>query len=293
VDVEHLIAASRRALKLVWWYQLLVHGMYRILLRLYGAVWTSAVLVLAGSLVMLAASAPSWSRLGPFWLWLVICGVLLGSGYLIERTVGVLPLVMVSIVLPATLVINPLAARPPGHAIAEEDVLESLSYLATGDLECFGKGAAVFLGLGGLATVAYAACRSSGWLVRRRHWPPRRPVVAALLVAGLVALEMLRIATRSWPNFTPPWYKPVSHFLSAEAWPYAICLWIWLEVACLLGVYDSRVLPHLLHRIGQDWAPRRLSLHDVYLVDQLLTALAHAPAKGTPRTKLRTRRGYR
>jgi hypothetical protein len=267
-------------------------------LRFYGAVWTSSALVLAGSLVMLAHRDLTWSKFGPFWLWAVICFSLLGTGYLIARTIGVVPLAVVSIVLPATLIINPMAARPSGHAVTEhattpEDTPEGSSNLATRDAECFAKGAIVFALLGGIAVAAYSACRSPRWPVRARHWPPRRPATAALIVAGLVALELLRIATRSWPGFTPPWHQLMTHFLSEDAWPYAICLWLWLEVACLLGVYDSRVLPHLLHRIGQNWAPQQLSLHDVYLVDQLLAALSHSRSKRAPRAKDRTRKGYR
>ena len=295
MDAEDLIFASHRALKLVLWYQLLVNGMYRMFVRFYWSVWTSSALLLAGSLVMLANWDLAWSKFGPFWLWAVICFSLVGIGYLIERTMGVVPLVVVSIVLPATLIINPMPARSAGHTTVEsvqEDAPEWSSNLVTRDAECFAKGALVFIVLGGVAVGTYAACRSPRWLGISRRWPPRRPVAAALIVAGLVALELLRIATRGWPAFAPPWQQPMTHYLSEGTWPYAICLWLWLEVACLLGVYDSRVLPHLLHRIGQSWAPRQLSLHDVYLVDQLLAVLSHSPSKSGTRTKFRTRKGH-
>jgi hypothetical protein len=63
------------------------------------------------------------------------------------------------------------------------------------------------------------------------------------------------------------------------AWPYALCLWLWMEIGGIWGLYDSRVLPYLLHRVGQNWVPRRLTLQDAYLVDQLIAALSPPPVK--------------
>ncbi len=279
-------------MKLVLWYQLLVNGMYRMFLRLYWSVWTSSALVLAGSLLMLANWTPRSPQFGPFWLWGIICLFLVGVCYLIGRALGMLPLLLVSIVLPATLIINPMVVGSSTHVIAvdEDSGAVAANGLVTGDVQQFTKGAGVFLGLVALAGGAYSACLSVNWVRRSRRWPPRRPAAAALITAGLVALEMLRIATRSWPGFAPPWYRPVAHFLSEPGWPYAICLWLWLEVACLLAVYDTEVLPYLLHRIGRGWAPQRLSLADVYLVDQLLAGLVRPSSRSSSRGKGRKHR---
>jgi hypothetical protein len=282
-------------MKLVLWYQLLANGMYRMFVRFYWSVWTSAVLVLTGSLLMLAGWDRAASEYGPFWLWGIICFSLVGVSYLIGRVLGMLPLLLVSLVLPATLIIHPMVVGSSTHDIvADDDSAHMITGgVATGDLQQFAKGIAVFGGLVAVAGAAYAACLSVNWVRRSRRWPPRRPAAAALISAGLVALEILRITTRSWPGFDPPWDRLVAHFLSEPGWPYAICIWLWLEVACLLAVYDTEVLPYLLHRIGQGWAPQRLSLADAYMVDQLLAGLVRPSSKSGSRSTQRKHRSRR
>jgi len=45
----------------------------------------------------------------------------------------------------------------------------------------------------------------------------------------------------------------------------------------LLARYDARLIPYLLRRIGQPWAPNELSIHETYLIDELLRQLTHQP----------------
>jgi hypothetical protein len=52
-----------------------------------------------------------------------------------------------------------------------------------------------------------------------------------------------------------------------------------VAIAGILGMYDGRILPYLLHRVGQTWAPQRLTLQDAFLTDQLLAALSRSPGK--------------
>ena len=128
--------------------------------------------------------------------------------------------------------------------------------LVTGDLYYFAKGAAVFTALAIVAAGAYAACHGWQWWRHRQHRPPRHPAVAAILAAGLLALEMLRIATACGPGCQPLLVPGVGPFPRRAGVALALCLWIWLEVAGIMGIYDTRLLPYLLHRVGQGWAVR-------------------------------------
>jgi hypothetical protein len=242
--------------------------------------------------MMLADWARTSTDYGPFWLWGIICFALVGVSYVIGRVLGTFPLLLVSIILPATLIIHPMGSGSSSYDVAGDDDSSPVvaEGLAGGDLQQFAKGAAVFAGLAALTAAAYVACHSVTWIRRSRHWPPRRPATAALIVAGLVALAMLRIATRSWPG--PPWQRSLAHFFGQSGWPQAICLWLWMAVAYLLARYDTEVLPYLLHRMGQDWAPPWLSLADVHWVDQLMAGLKHPTSKGRSQGK-RRRHGSR
>lgn len=292
MDVSEFLSTARRSLKLVLWYQLLDKRMYRVLIRFYWSVWTTSALLLVVSLLMLANHARAWPEYGPFLLWVAICVSLVAVGYVTGRVLGMLPLVVLSIVLPATLIISARGVRLSPQEIArnERSGFPSKHVSASSDLQHFTKGATVFFALAALAAAAYAACPAVHGAFDSRRCPPRRPATAALIVSGLAALEMLRIATRVWPDVAPPWYEPTACYLTESGWPYAIGLWLWLDVACLLAIYDTEVLPYLLHRMGHDWAPRRLWLADVHWIDQLLVGLMRPSSKDGSRATRHTHR---
>jgi hypothetical protein len=214
------------------------------------------------------------------------------ASYLIERTVGALPLALVSIILPATLIISPAVMGTTGHVDFDDASDESTSGLVTGDFHFFMKGALVFGVLVGIASGSYVGCESwQQW----RHWkrrPPRHPAAAALLIAGLAALELLRITTHCTTGVQPFWEHALGHYMREPGWPYALCLWLWVEIGGIWGLYESRVLPYLLHRVGHNWVPRRLALQDAYLVDQLIAALSPPPVKPADHHGHRGRKGH-
>jgi hypothetical protein len=65
----------------------------------------------------------------------------------------------------------------------------------------------------------------------------------------------------------------MSAVFAANSWPYAIALWLVLQVSLLMAMYDSRIMSRLLRRLGYSWVPDRLSRSETYMVDTLLVAM--------------------
>ena len=149
----------RKALNLALWYQLLAHGLYGKFLRFYWLLLGLSAVLLAGSLWMLAEGTVGRTNFGPFWLWGLICLATVAVAYLIQRMVGIVPVALVSIILPATIIISPMVVRTTNGPAEADDMTDEPASLATGDLYCFGKGAVVFGSLVGVAAGAYTACR--------------------------------------------------------------------------------------------------------------------------------------
>ena len=166
----------------------------------------------------------------------------------------------------------------------------------TGDPALMIKGSAICGGLLSLSAGAFWGSRGLGSFRSRHHrWSLRRCTLWALLVGGVAALEMLRISEHLrfpfLPRFHPIWEEPIASVLSRNepGWPYALSLWLWLDVTMVLTMFDNRIITYLLHRTGYTWAPKRLSMQETYLVDALLVALASHHVSRTSSASRRSR----
>lgn len=277
--MESLKSTLRKASKLMLWYQFLTRGMYGTLVRYYGTVWLITVCVIAASLAIFSRNHyPMPGKFGPFWVWAIACPLVIASGYLVSRLLSLIPVILLTVALPGLFIITPEIASTQGPSATGVSDISSdapgiAPFLGTNDFSLFVKGAFISGGLIALSyvleRVAQLFCKvfGLGWM------PLRRVTACVFLTMGIIGLEMLRIATGAAPHLHTPWQPLLAAIITEPPWPYAICTWLWLNLAMLLSNYDGRLIPYLLHRTGHTWAPRHLSLHEWYLVDSLLGSL--------------------
>jgi len=268
----------RRIPQLILWYRLLQAKMFRKLLHFYGSVWIVSAGLVSISLVMLfQRSVEATSRYGPDWIWIIVCALALCCGYSQAKIFGSMEVNIFSLVIPA-LVLGIFDKGGDMHWIA------------------VAKGGGVFIGLIVVTFAAYSIAPLPYSFVGYRGWPHRRAMTFILLVTGIIALELERIAIGLAPNWQTPLEPVVKSFMVEPGWSYAICLWLWLNIAYLLSNYDTELLPPLLRRIGVGSAyeelgirvltggghwrgpvPDQLSLDDAYMIDYLLVELPDRP----------------
>jgi len=267
----------RKVPELILWYRLLHAKMFRKLFHFYGTVWIVSAGLVSISLVMLFQQGPeATSRYGPDWIWIIGCVFALCWGYGIAKIFGSVEVNIFSVVVPALVLGMPEAGG-------------DLNWIA------IAKGAGVFIGLIVLTFIAYSIAPFPYSLVGYRGWPHRRAMTFILLVAGIIALELLRVVIGLAPNLRTPWQPAVASFTVEPGWSYAICLWLWFNIAYLLSNYDAELLPPLLRRIGVGSAyeelgirvfrggrwggpvPDQLSPDDAYMIDYLLVELPNRP----------------
>lgn len=258
----------RDVLKLLFWPQLLARGQLRLLARYYGLVWLVAGLLTGLSIWMLVQpnGVSKVANIAPG-IVIAIGLAMIALSYVLTRAVGTLCVVLLAFVLPGTIVITPSVQSATVTQVEEES---DSGGLTTGDLGLFLKGAGTCGVLGVVAAMTWWATVT--W--RQLHWPPRRVVAVSMLIAGLLALELLRVAARPFPGFRAFWDPRLGEFLAEPGWPFALAAWIWLAVGHFLAVYDMILIPHLLRRAGQTWVKYDLRLHEAYMVDELLNAIS-------------------
>jgi hypothetical protein len=285
-----------RLLKLLLWLQFLLRGMVAPLLRYYGTVWLSAAVVVAGSIgLMLNSSPANATSLGPVWRMLTLCAVSIPVAYLFARFLGPAPIAAICIALPGIFIITPQRSGSAQVAIEtrSEDgipLLTGETILSTGDPFLFVKGAFVS---SLLLAASYLAIRVLPVLPGMRRWSLRWTTTLAILIVGIGALELLREVTGVFPQVRMPWQPLTARILREAGWPKSICIWIWLDIAILLAMYEDRLIPYLLHRTGHQWAPSQLSLQDAFVVDSLVSAIADLRRKGDDRDRSHSSRPTR
>ena len=250
----------RRVPELILWYRLLHSNMYGKLLRFYGTVWVVSGGIIVASLALLfqhnAKTSPSYY--GPNWVWLLLCIASIIWGYGIGKVYGSTTINISAVLVPALVLI---ATEQGGN----------LNWSA------FTKGIGISISLVVFTFVVYAIAPFPYSFVGYRGWPHRRAIAFVLLITGLLGLELLRLVIGMMPNLRLPWQSIVTSFMIESGWPYAICLWIWLNIAYILSNYDAELLPPLLRRIGLPDVPDQLSLEHAYMVEYLLAELPDRP----------------
>jgi len=266
--VSRFTQSTSNALKLLLWLQLLLRGQWRLLARYYALVW-----IVAGGLVGLSVwmlvqpnGPPKPIALPSAVVALVSVAIML-LAYILTRSVGTLSVVLLALALPGTIVITPSVQSNQFGRVEEE---AEDGGLTTGDLSLFAKGAGTCGVLGVVAAVTWWGALS----LRRWHWSPRQVVAISMLVSGLLALELLRIATHPLPDVQAFWEPGMAVFLAEPGWSYALSVWLWLATGHFLALYDIIIIPHLLRRHGQTWVKHDLRLHETYMVDTLLDEIA-------------------
>lgn len=267
VRLEEYLAKVGRALKLMLWIQFLRQRHYGLLVRFYTGIWLSAVAVAGTSVAMLLwADRPTQ----PHFVWLLVvsaCPLIILVAYGFARFIPLLVVAM-SVLIPGIMTIAPVVS----HTTTDGDGTDAElpSYMSTGDVRLFFKGAGACTCLMALTFLLQAVARLPHAFSRKRRWPLRRAATLVLLTSGLVGLEVLRVSLRLVPSFQPPWSNSLATFMAESGWPYAVAFWLWLNVAYLLAWYDARLIPYLLRRSGHPWAPNDLSVTESHLVDELL-----------------------
>lgn len=250
---------DQRILKLTLWYQLLRNGMYGKLVRFYGTIWIVSAGLVVISLTMLSQqTVKASSTHDPILGWILACVALICFGYGIGKVYGSLTVNILSVVMPAI-------------TLAGGEHTGFLNWVA------FVKGAGACFGLVVFTFLVYSIAPLPYFVVGYRGWPHRRAITLVLIITGVVGLELLRLALGLMADLRPPWLTDVASFMVEPAWPHAICLWIWLNIAYILSNYDSELLPPLLRRIGLPGVPDQLSLDDAYMIDYLLVELPERP----------------
>ena len=270
------------SLKLILWVQLALRGMWGSLFRYYGTLALWSGLLLAGTLGELFLYAPDPPVSHPGRRLLVpLCFAMVSMGYLLGRLAGKPALIIIGVVVAAVFVISP---RGDFNVQTNEETNEVIAVF-TDDPGLFikglvGCGVTLLLPVGLLRLLKHRARQMAGRTLLRSI------VVRALILTAPVALELIRISARL-PLPIPirlPWERWLQSFFLEPGWPYALAIAAWLGVSYLWVDYDSRILPHLLHRVGIDWQGEYLTLCDAHLVDRMLRRLPSVEASGTGRS---------
>jgi hypothetical protein len=265
-----------RALKLILWIQFLRLKAWGLAGRFYGAIWLAAAGTVGGSLWLLLAPGRT-TRLpcAPVWV-VVACPVIILVAYGVGRFVpwGILAL---AVLIPGTMTLAPSVGRDQRGVFAGASEDHRPVYVGSADLQLFFKGAGTCLCLSAATFLLGALARLPSSRGGKRHWPLRWTAATVLLASGLMGLEMLRVALRLEPEVRVSWLQAVRAVMVEPGWPQALTIWLWLNIAYLLARYDSQLIPYLLRRIGQPWAPNELSIHETYLIDELLRQLTRRP----------------
>lgn len=271
----------RGAAKLVLWLQLLRQGEYGLFLRFYAAVWLAAAAVIGASLWLLVGSgirlpvAPK--------LVVLLCPFLVLLAYAVARFVPLLILAL-AVLIPGTMTIAPSVGRDDSGVFAPLNEDQRSVYVGTGDLKLFLKGSGTCLCLSSITFLLQALARLPSSRAHKRRWPLRWAALTVILASGAIGLEVLRLSLQLAPQVRVPWARPLWAVMVEPGWPQAITVWLWLNTAYLLARYDAKLIPYLLRRIGQPWAPDELSLGETYLVDELVRQLTARPGV-PPRAK--------
>jgi hypothetical protein len=263
-----------RGSRLVLWVQLLRQGEWGLLLRFYGVLWLAAATIVGASLWMLLNFSPRLP-MAPRII-AVACPLAIGLAYLVARFVPLL-IVALAVLIPGTMTIAPVVGRDDSGVFAPAGEDQRSVYVGTSDLRLFLKGSGVCLCLSAITFLLESLARLPSSRRHKRRWPLRWAALSVLLLSGLLGLEMLRLALQLAPGFRVPWAKPLWAVMVEPGWPQAIAVWLWLNTAYLLARYDAKLIPYLLRRIGQPWAPDDLSFGETYLVDELLRQLTARP----------------
>jgi len=251
----------RKTPELILWYRLLREKMFRQIFHFYGIVWVASFSLVIVSLTMLFHKdiGNSFGSYGPTWIWVIICAVTICWGYSIGKVAGSIDVNIFSVFVPSVVLV-----------LSENG--NDLNWMV------FAKGAGVFIGLVLFTFLVYKIAPLPYFLAGGyRHWPHRRAIVFILVISGIVSLELLRLVIGLIPSLQLPWQPIVTSFMVERGWPYAICLWIWFNIAYLLSNYDHELLPPLLRRIGMGNVPDQLSLDDAYMIEYLLAELPNRP----------------
>lgn len=265
------------ALKLVLWVQFVRRGEYALFVRFYGAIWPAAAAVVGCSLWLLL-NPTHGARLpcAPL-LVLAVCPLVILVAYAVARFVPLL-IVALAILIPGTMTLAPAVGRNDTGVFAPATEDHRSVYVGSADLPLFFKGAGTCLCLSAATFLLIALARLPSAHHSKHRWPLRWAATSVVLAAGLLGLEMLRIALRLEPEVRLRWLRALQAVMVEPGWPQAITVWLWLNTAYLLARYEARLIPYLLRRIGQPWAPTELSIHETYLIDELLRQLTHRPA---------------
>lgn len=273
-----------KLLKLLLWLQFIRRGMISSLVRYYSGVWLSAGLVIGGTFgLMLAPPRYAATTFGPTWLMLALCAVSIPVAYLFARTLGPIPLAVVCVVLPGIFIITPQRSGSAQLAIenrGEDTVLTGFteSILGTSDFYLFAKGSLVAAVLSAGSYLVFRTLQVPSMMGR---WSFRWTSTLAIIIVGVCVLELLRNVIGTYPGVRMPWSSIIARITREPGWPKAICVWLWLNMALLLAMYDDRLIPYLLHRTGHQWAPSRLLPQDAFMIDSLLAALEDLRRKGS------------
>lgn len=276
-----------RLFKLLLWLQFIRQGMISSFLRYFGVVWLAAGLVIGASLaIMLSSPRYLAAPTGPVWLMLTVCAVLIPIAYLVTRFLGPAPVVAICVAFPGMFIITPRMAGSANVAIesrGDDGLISGDSIIATGDLGLFAKGAFVS---SAMLAFSHLVFRLAQVPMMTGKWSLRWGTTLAIVLIGIVMLELLRDLAGVFPSLRMPWHWLFAR-LREPGWPKAICVWIWLDIALLLAMYEDRLIPYLLHRTGHQWVPSRVTLQDVFMIDSLVSALADFRKKGDGRERSR------
>ena len=201
----------------------------------------------------------------------------------------------ICIALPGIFVITPQRSGSAQRAIetrGDEGIplIAGETILSTGDPFLFVKGAFVS---SLLLAASYLTTRVLSVIPVVGRWSLRWTTTLSILIIGVGVLELLRELTGVFPGVRMPWQPLVTRILREPGWPKSICIWIWLNTAIFLAMYDDRLIPYLLHRTGHQWAPSRFSLQDAFMIDSLVSSLADLRRKGDDRDRSHSSRHVR
>lgn len=273
----------RRHLKLVLWVQLLRQRQWGAVLRYYGWISLWSALLVGGTLaeIFVCAVPPELRRVDDRLLAPLAVAVL-AVGYALGRWVGNGILIGVGSVVAGVFVITPrmwtwgpIATTIEGEGFTPTFTEDPFLFLK-GTLTCSGM---LLLTVGVLRLLKRQARHSS-------HRTLLRQVTGrALLIVAPLFLEIVRITAGVALPFPMPWEDAVKSALPEAGWVYALSIAAWLAVSYLWADYDSRILLHLLHRAGIQWAGGPLAVNDSFLVDRLLRRLPNLAAERSRRSK--------
>jgi hypothetical protein len=137
-----------------------------------------------------------------------------------------------------------------------------------------GKGAAVFGGLLVLMSAIYVLAPFPYLFLGYSGWPHRRAMALVMVITGGIGLVFLQAAVGAPPAVVFPWFGTLTRLFDTPVWALAIAVWLWLNLAHLLGTYDSVILPPLLRRIGYS-VPDHVTTTHAGLVDTLAESLRY------------------